>query len=112
MKQKNYLFILSSGKVAAINKKDGSIAWEVKLKEYIGTSVKYSIGQIQAEGDKLFIGVSGILLCLSSKDGSLTWKNELKGWGYQFISMANTNNEAAASAIESAAADTAVIAAT
>jgi len=114
MKQKNLLFILSNGKVAAIDKKDGSIVWEVKLKEYASTAMKLAIGQINVEGDRIFVGSSGILLCLSTKDGSLIWKNELKGWGYNFVSMANVGNEAlAASSIQSAAAaNTAVIAAT
>lgn len=33
MKQNNLLFILSNGRVAAINKKDGAIVWEIKLKQ-------------------------------------------------------------------------------
>lgn len=112
MKQNN-LFILSNGRVAAINKKDGQIVWEVKLRQYLSSAVTMSIGQINVEDNKIYIGSSGILLCLSTKDGSLIWKNELKGWGYQFVSMANVNNEAAsAAAIRAAAAATAVIATT
>ncbi len=103
MKQNN-LFILSNGKVAAINKKDGSIVWEIKLKQYVkSTSTMTAVGQISLEGDKLYIGVSGILLCLQAKDGSLVWANELKGWGFSFVSMANVNNDASASAIQAAA---------
>jgi hypothetical protein len=58
--------------------------------------------------------VAGILLCLSAKDGALIWKNELKGWGYNFVSMANAGNEAAgaASAAQAAASTAAVVAAT
>ena len=110
MKQNN-LFILSKGRVAAINKKDGNIVWEVKLSSYVGSSVAYSIGQITVEDNKIYVGVAGILVCLSTKDGSLIWKNELKGWGFQFISMANINNEAAgAEAARMAAAATAGVA--
>lgn len=116
MKQNNLLFILSNGKVAAINKKDGSIVWEVKLKQYLDTSMKLTMGQISVEGDKIFVGSTGILLCLSTKDGSLIWKNELKGWGYSFVSMSNANNEAASAAaaiaMQAAAAGAAVIAVT
>lgn len=110
MKQNNLLFILSNGKAAAINKKDGEIVWEVKLKQYLSNGMKLTIGQISVEADKLYIASTGILLCLSTKDGSLLWKNELKGWGYSFVSMANVTNEAATAAIQSAAATTAVIA--
>lgn len=113
MRTENKLFILSNGRVAAIDRKSGEIAWEVKLRQYTKSSLSYAVGQIVLEGDKLIIGVSGILFCLSAKDGSLIWKNELKGWGYSFISIANTNAGAAAQdqassvAIMAAAATTA-----
>ncbi len=111
MKQNN-LFILSNGKVAAINKKDGSIIWEIKLKQYVKNATTMSaIGQISLEGDKLYIGVSGILVCLYAKDGSLVWANELKGWGYSFVSMANVNNDASAATAQ-AVASAALVAAT
>ncbi len=111
MKQNN-LFILSNGKVAAINKKDGAIIWEIKLKQYVKSTMSYAVGQISLEGDKLYVGVSGILLCLYAKDGSLVWMNELKGWGYGFVSMANVNNDASAAAMQAAANAAAVTAAT
>ncbi len=119
MRTDNKLFILSNGRVAAIDKKSGDIAWEVKLREYVkGASLSYAVGQIVLECDKLFVAVSGILLCLSAKDGSLIWKNELKGWGYAFISIANTNagdaaqEQANAAAMMAAAATTASSSAT
>jgi outer membrane protein assembly factor BamB len=102
--KKDVLYILSNGRAAAINKKDGSIVWEVKLKEYAGSSMINSIGQITVEGDKIFIGSGGILLCLAAKDGAFLWKNELKGWGYNFISFANVGSDAAGAAMLAAAA--------
>jgi len=104
MKQKNILYILSNGRVAAIDKKDGQMLWEVKLKQHGVSATSYAVGQICLEGDKLFVGVSGILLCLDSKDGSLKWKNELKGWGYSFVSMANAGMEANAAAVAASSA--------
>jgi outer membrane protein assembly factor BamB len=111
MRKINVLCILSNGRVAAINKKDGTIIWEVKLGQYAGSNMMKSIGQIAVEGNSVYVGCAGILLCLNIKDGSLIWKNELKGWGYNFISMANANSEAAAAAAV-AAASAAVVAAT
>lgn len=108
MKQNN-LFILSNGRVAAINKKNGEIVWEVKLKAYLTGTMTLSIGQINVEDNKIYVGSTGILLCLSTKDGSLIWKNELKGWGYNFVSMANASNDAAAAAAINAAAATATV---
>jgi outer membrane protein assembly factor BamB len=109
--KQNDLFILSKGRVAAVSKNDGAIVWEVKLKSYVSSTVVYSVGQITVEDNKIYVGVSGILLCLSTKDGSLIWTNELKGWGYQFISMANVNNEGAGAEAErtAAAASAAVV---
>jgi outer membrane protein assembly factor BamB len=118
MKNQNLLFILSNGKVAAINKKDGTIVWEIKLKSYCKTTTMYTIGQINVDGDKLYIGISGILLCLNATNGSLVWINELKGWGYTFVSIANTTNTdgqsttAAQQQAASAAASAAALAAT
>jgi outer membrane protein assembly factor BamB len=116
MKQAKVLYILSNGRVAAINKKDGSIVWEIKLKTYLKSSMMVAFGQINVEGDKLYIGISGIMLCLNAKDGSLVWMNELKGWGYQFVSIANTeaasNMGVAQQQAASAAATAAIIATT
>jgi outer membrane protein assembly factor BamB len=118
MKQAKVLYILSNGRVAAINKKDGSIVWEIKLKTYLKSSMMVAFGQINVEEDKLYIGISGIMLCLNAKDGSLVWMNELKGWGYQFVSIANVNTDAASNMdiaqqqAASAAATAAIIATT
>lgn len=112
MKQKDMLFILCNGRVAAISKTDGSIIWEVKLKQYGLSNTAHSIGQIMVEDNKIFVGCSGILACISTKDGSLIWKNELKGWGYNFVSMANINNDVAGAAIKAATATAAVVTAT
>ena len=97
------LYIYSNGRTAAINKKDGSILWEVNLKKYAGISVR-AIGQITVDDDKLFIGTGDVLICLAAKDGAFIWKNELKGWGYNFISIANAESNAASAASASAAA--------
>ena len=114
MKKEDILYIYSNGRAAAISKKDGSMVWEVNLNKYAGMTVK-AIGQITVEDDKLFIGSGGILLCLAAKDGAFIWKNELKGWGYNFVSIANaesnTASAASAGAAAQAAATTAVIAA-
>ena len=109
MKTTPVLYILSNGRVAAVNKKDGSIVWEVKLKQYLSSKMTLTYGQITVEDNKLYIGSTGMLICLSTKDGSLIWKNELKGWGYSFVSMAGAGNEAAASAAGNAAAATTVL---
>ena len=109
MKQDGILYILSNGRVAAIKKKDGEIIWEVKLRQYVGSAISHAIGQIMAEQDKLYIGCAGMMLCLSAKDGSLIWKNELKGWGYQFVSMANMNSAAPGAAIQQAAGASAAV---
>ena len=109
MRPTNALFILSNGRLAAINKKNGDIIWEVKLKQYLNNKISLTIGQLTVEGNKIYVGCSGILLCLSTKDGSLIWKNELKGWGYNFVSLANASNEAASAEADNAAAASTII---
>jgi len=104
MKPIHALFVLSNGRLAAINKKNGEIIWETRLKQYLNNKLSLTIAQLQVEADKIYVGCSGILLCLSTKDGSLVWKNELKGWGYHFVSMANLGTEAATAETEQAAA--------
>ncbi len=112
MKRKNALYILCNGRVAAIDKANGNIIWEIKLKEYAKGSYSYAVGQINMENDKLYIGISGVLFCLNAKDGSLVWVNELKGWGYSYVSMGNAGEEAQAAAVQQAASSAAVIAST
>jgi outer membrane protein assembly factor BamB len=104
MKKQNHLFIFSNGKLAAINKQNGEIVWEVKVKTYLTNAVSLVYAQLQVEGDKIYLGTSGILLCLSTKDGSLIWKNVLKGWGYQFVHIAGADNSANIAAANVAAA--------
>lgn len=112
MKHKDTLYIFSNGKVAAISKKTGEIKWEIKLKDHLGHSMRYYYGQIAFEDDKLYVGSSGMIVCLAAKDGSLIWKNELKGWGYQFVAMANAGTEASIAAADSAASSAVMTAAT
>ena len=112
MRIDNKLFILSNGRVAAIDKKTGDIAWEVKLKQYVKATTGYAVGQIMLEGTKLFVSVSGIIVCLNAKDGSLVWKNELKGWGYSYVRMAGGEAASGAEAASIQAANAAVTAST
>ena len=109
MKQSDVLFILSTGRVAAISKKDGTIIWEVKLKDYGLGGMTHHVGQIMVEKNRIYVGCAGLLACLDTKDGSLIWKNELKGWGFNFVSMANVNSDAAGAAIEAAAAANVIV---
>lgn len=94
------IYIFSNGRVAAIDKKSGGIAWEVKLKDVtkIAKWSSYSVGQLSEDETKLYIGVSGVIICLDKKDGRLLWENPLKGWGYGFISIAGTDSSAASAA--------------
>lgn len=104
MARKDKLYIFSNGKIAAIEKRDGNIFWEVKIKDIFKKSTYASFGTIYEEEGKLYVGFSGHIICLNAKDGSLLWKNELKGWGYQPISIAGANDDAQVAAIVAAQA--------
>jgi outer membrane protein assembly factor BamB len=109
MNKQRYLYILCNGRVAAIDKKNGEIKWEVKLNQYLSRKVGLTFGQIQVEDDKLYIGSTGVLICLNASDGSLQWTNELRGWGYHFISMANAGNDNTVASMSASEAATAII---
>lgn len=104
MKKMQALFIFSNGRVAAIDKKSGEIIWEIKINDYVKSSGGKYYGQIVVEDNKVFVGTAGILVCLNAQDGALLWKNELKGWGYQFVSMANAGSNDITSAASASAA--------
>jgi outer membrane protein assembly factor BamB len=100
-KQQKHLYIFSNGRIAKINKSNGEIVWEVKLKAY-GLSY-VTLGNISVDDKYIYFGGYGQLLCLNEKDGSLVWKNELKGWGYSHITFGNSNNDEAVTAASAAA---------
>ncbi len=54
MKKSNHLFILSNGRVAAIDKKTGGIVWEVRLKQYLNRSVSMYFGQISGRQQTVY----------------------------------------------------------
>lgn len=90
MKQKNgYLYIYSSGRVAKINKQNGEVIWQTKLKD-VGISGA-TVANMQVDGEKIFIGSSGVLVCINESDGEVVWSNSLKGWGYGYVIFANQN---------------------
>ncbi len=103
------LYILSNGRVAAIDKQSGDIIWEIKLRQYVNGAHTNAVGQISYEENRLYISIPGILICLDAKDGALIWKNELKGWGYGFVSMANANADTGAASAYGQAATAAII---
>ncbi len=102
MKQQKHLYIFSNGRIAKINKSNGEIVWEVKLKDYGMNHV--TIGNLKVEDDKIYFGGYGKLICLNEKDGSLSWKNDLKGWGYSYVTFANNGIDEIISAANNAAA--------
>jgi outer membrane protein assembly factor BamB len=108
--KKAAIYIFSYGRVAKLNKEDGEIVWQIKLKD-LGISMYNAFGDLRVEGDKLFLGISGHIICLSEKDGSLIWKNDLKGWGYNYISIANDAANHSEKASSSAASQAAAISA-
>lgn len=104
----NKLYILSYGRIAAIDKKDGSITWEVKIKDISKNAGYGNTGSIYEENGKLYVGISGHIFCLNAKDGSLLWKNDLKGWGFQYVAIAGANNDGQIAAAQAAQAAGAV----
>ncbi len=89
-----YLYIYSSGRVAKINKQNGEIIWQTKLKDMcIGGA---TVANMQIDGDKIFVGANGILVCINENNGEVVWTNSLTGWGYGYVIFANQSQAEAA----------------
>lgn len=82
-----YLYIYSAGRIAKVNKQNGEVIWQTKLRD-VGIS-SATVANMQLDGDKIFIGANGALVCVSEKDGEVIWSNTLSGWGYNYIIFAN-----------------------
>jgi|SRR5579883_276503 len=95
-------FVGAGGKVAAIHRRTGKIAWSQTVSDG-GAFVS-----ILLDGDALFVGARGHLWCLDPLNGGQRWINELKGFGYGNVAIATarvaSDQNAAIAAHEAAAA--------
>ena len=84
-----YLYVGIKGRVLAVNRDTGVIAWEARLK---GSQMV----TIHVDGDRLFAATKGEIFCLNPVSGGQLWQNSLPGMGLDLICLATSrgNNNA------------------
>lgn len=84
MNPANYVFVGTSGQVAAIDNATGQTLWKTKVKSGFGGSFV----TLLAEANKVYAHTGGELFCLDAASGRILWKNDLPQMGYQLASIA------------------------
>ena len=80
MSASDRVFVGIKGSVLALNRADGSILWQTKLKgiDYVA---------LVSEGEEVFGIVYGEVFCLDASTGAIKWHNPLRGWGTSLASL-------------------------
>lgn len=68
------------GHVLGLNRSDGSILWERKLKGSDFVTLTWDREEVLAV-------TAGEVFCLNATDGAILWHNRLPGWGTGFASI-------------------------
>ncbi len=68
------IFVGLNGRVSALDRDTGEIAWETR--EKLAGDVSLLL-----DGDRLIAAVNGYLYCFGAGDGRVLWHNPLKGYG-------------------------------
>ena len=92
-----FLYVGIRGRVVALKKSDGTLAWTTDLPR--GSSFV----PIVQEGARLFAGSGGEVSCLDCESGKVLWNNPLKGHGTGYLAMAGGGFPTSAAAAEQAA---------
>lgn len=86
MNPNDLIFIGLKSKVAALNKTDGTIAWEAPLTSGLGGDFV----TLHVDGPHVFAYSNGKVVCLDIATGQQLWENGLPGYGYGYASLATT----------------------
>ena len=79
----DYLFIGTSGHVAAMDRDTGREVWRVSL-----PSTGYHIVSLLVEGTRVFAASKGYLFCLDAENGDILWKSSMPGLGHRHVYLA------------------------
>jgi len=88
MNPSNYVFVATSGQVAAVDKSTGQILWKSRIKS--GFVAGSSFVTLLVDGNKVYAHTSGELYCLDAASGQILWTNDLPQMGFQLASLATT----------------------
>lgn len=77
------LFVGIGHSVVALNPRDGSEVWRVKLG-------RGALMNVFHDGEDLYATTKGEVFKLDPKTGSIVWHNQMKGLGMGFVTFAST----------------------
>jgi hypothetical protein len=80
----DFLFLGLKGKVSAIRKSDGHIAWSTQLSDGL---LGDGFVTLTCDHEKLYCYTKGQLHCLDIKTGHKLWSNDLPGYGYGIATL-------------------------
>lgn len=80
--QAPYVFVATTGHVAALDPQTGDIAWQQRIKGSVTPL------HLVADGASLFVGGSGRVFRLAPLTGDVLWSNELRGYGHDLPTLA------------------------
>ena len=95
----NYVFVGTSGQVAAIDKSTGQTLWKTRIKSGFITPGT-SFVTLLVDGNKVYAHTSGQLFCLDAASGQILWTNDLPQMGYQLASLATSGAASSPAAAE------------
>jgi outer membrane protein assembly factor BamB len=92
------IFVGLNGRVMAMDRDTGRLAWE-----WQSPKPKRGFVTVMLDGDRLVVGLGGYLYCLDAGTGRVFWQNPLTGYGLGMFSFASVRghslgSEAAAQA--------------
>ena len=80
MNESDRVYLGIRGHVLALNRGDGSIVWQTKLKGSDFVTLAW-------EGEEIFAVTSGEAFRIEATSGTIVWHNPLRGWGTGLASV-------------------------
>jgi outer membrane protein assembly factor BamB len=82
-RDRELLFVGIGNSVLALDSRDGTEVWRVKVGGMTFVNVFY-------DGTQLFASTKGEVFCLAPSDGAVLWHNKLKGLGSGLVTFASS----------------------
>jgi outer membrane protein assembly factor BamB len=96
-RDRELLFVGIGSSVLALDARDGTEVWRVKVGGMTFVNVYH-------DGVQLFAATKGEVFCLAPADGTVVWHNKLKGLGAGLVTFASTRASSAGGQVAGAQA--------
>jgi outer membrane protein assembly factor BamB len=94
-----YVFVGLRGRVVALDRDTGAIAWACK--EMKGSSYV----TLLLDGERLIVSSGGYLYCLDPENGRIVWHNPLRGYGVGVAHLVSVRGQPTPVTAQAAQAD-------